>query len=119
MHAHLRHVDGRPFDRAIRQFVIQRAGENARGRGLADAAHAGENPGLRNASRLERIRDGADHGFLADQILECAGTVFAREDAIAGPRSRRGGWRSAEFETRLIVRSRAGNVSIGHQSIRD
>jgi hypothetical protein len=49
VHAEHRHVDGRPLHRAVRQFVIQRAGEDARGGGLADAAHAGEDPGLRDA----------------------------------------------------------------------
>ncbi len=52
MHAEHRHVDGRRGDRAVGQFVIQRAGEDARGRRLADAAHAGQDPGLRNAPGL-------------------------------------------------------------------
>ncbi len=70
LNAHHRHVDGRALDRAVRQFVIQRAGENAGGRRLADPAHAGEDPGLRNAARLEGVGNGADHGLLADQVLE-------------------------------------------------
>jgi PmbA protein len=37
---------------------------------LADAAHAGENPGLRNPPGLEGIGDRADQGVLADQIVE-------------------------------------------------
>ena len=83
VHAHHRHVDGRPLHRAVRQFVIERAGEDARGRGLADAAHAGEDPGLRNASGLERVRDRAHHGVLADQVVESRRPVFARQHAIA------------------------------------
>jgi len=83
MHAEFRHVDGRFGHRAVRQFVIQGAGENARGRGLADAAHAGEHPGLRNAAALEGVRDGAHHRVLADQIVEIGGPVFAGEHAIA------------------------------------
>ena len=54
LHAHHRHVDGRAFDRAVRQFVIERAGEDARGGGFADPAHAGQDPGLRNAARSRR-----------------------------------------------------------------
>ncbi len=56
-----RHVDGRALHGAVRQFVVQRAGEDARGGGFADAAHAGQDPGLRNAAGLERVRDGAHH----------------------------------------------------------
>ena len=93
-----RHVDGRALHRAVRQFVIQRAGENSRGGGFADPAHAGQNPGLRNAAGLERVRDGADHGVLADQIVETGGTVFARQHAVvlAGLR------RSAQIEAALM-----------------
>lgn len=117
VHAHLRHVDGRSLHRAVRQFVIQCAGENARGCRLADAANTGENPGLGNTARLERIRNGADHGLLADQIVEIGGTIFAGEHAVAG--AGRWGGCAAKCETRLIVLGRAGNVSIGHRSIRD
>ena len=78
-----------PVHRAVGQFVIERAGEDARGRGLADAAHAGEDPGLRDAAGLERIRDGAHHGVLADQVVEARRAVFARQHAIAGRRRRR------------------------------
>ena len=77
-----RHFDGRRGDRAVRQFVIERARQNARRRGLADAAHAGENPGLRNAAGLERVRDRTHHGVLADQIVERGRPVFARQHAI-------------------------------------
>ena len=92
-------------DRTVRQFVIERARQNARGRGLADAAHAGEDPGLRNAPDLERVRDGAHHGVLADQVVEAGRAVFARQHAIAGaagasPRSRPVG-----FAVSLIVPS--------------
>jgi len=82
MHAHHRHVDGRPLHRTIRQFVIQRPGENPRGRGLSDPAHPGQNPCLRNPAGFERVRNGADHGILADQILETGGAVFARQHAV-------------------------------------
>ncbi|MBV6488911.1 MAG: hypothetical protein GHHEDOFH_02881 [Pseudorhodoplanes sp.] len=82
MHAGLRHRDRRPRDRIVRQLVVQRARQDARGRGLADAAHAGQDPGLRDAPGGEGIGDGADHRLLPDQIVERGGTVFARQHAI-------------------------------------
>ena len=82
VHAELRHHDGRSGDRTIGQFVIQRAGENARRRRLADAADAGQDPGLRNATGLERVRDGAHHRVLADQIVKAGRPVFAGEHAV-------------------------------------
>ncbi len=82
VHAEVRHVDGRPLHRAIRLFVVQRTGENPRGRGFADAADAGQDPGLRNPARLERIRDGADHGLLADQVVETGRAVFACQHPV-------------------------------------
>ena len=63
-------------------FIIEGAGENARGRGLADAAHAGQNIGLVDAVEVEGVRQRADHRLLADQILEARGAVFAGKDAI-------------------------------------
>ena len=103
MHAEHRHVDGRPLHRAVGQFVIQRAGENPRRGGLADAAHAGQDPGLRNPPGLERVGDGAHHGLLADQIVETGGAVFPRQHAIglAGLR------RAAEIEAALIGRQQS------------
>ena len=82
MGAEHRHVDGRPLHRTIRQLVIQGAGQDAGRGGLADAANAGEDPGLRNAAGLERIRDRAHHGLLADQIREAGGAVFARQNPV-------------------------------------
>ena len=84
MDAEPRHFDGRRGDRAVGQFVIERAGEDARRRGLADAAHPGEDPGLRDAAELERVRDGAHHGVLTDQVAERRRPVFARQHAVGG-----------------------------------
>ncbi len=67
---------------ARRQFIIEGAGEDARGRGLADAAHAGQNIGLMDSVEVEGVRQRPDHGLLADQILEARGAIFAGEDAI-------------------------------------
>ena len=82
LHAEHRHVDRRAFDRAVGQFVIQRARQNARGGRLPDAAHAGQDPGLRDAAGLERVRDRAHHRFLSDQVGEGRGAIFARQHAI-------------------------------------
>ena len=98
MHAHDRHVDGRPLHRAIRQFVVQRAGENPRGGGFADAAHAGQNPGLRDPAGFERVRNRTDHGILADEIVETGGAVFSRQYAIVLA----GLGRAAEVEAALM-----------------
>ena len=86
MHAKLRHMDcrarhgGAPDPRG--QFVIEGAGEDARGRRLTDAAHASQNIGLVDAVEVEGVRQRPDHGVLADQILEARGAVFAGKDAI-------------------------------------
>ena len=121
MHARHRHMDGRSLDRSVGQFVIQRTGENPRGGGFSDAAHAGQNPGLRNPPGLERIRNGTDHRVLADQIFETGGPVFPRQHAIMLA----GLGRAAEVEAavrgavRLGRGRRYGNASIGHRSIRN
>ena len=67
---------GRPLHRAMGQLIVERAGEDPGGRGLADAAYAGQDPGLGNPSGLERIGDRAHHGFLADQIIETGGAYL-------------------------------------------
>ena len=82
MHADGRHPDRRAGDGAVGQLVVERAREDARGRRLADAAHAGEDPGLRDAGGLERVRDRAHHGVLADQVVEGRGTILARKHAV-------------------------------------
>ena len=121
MGAEHRHVDGRPFDRSVGQFVIQRPGEDPRRRGLADPAHAGQDPGLRHPPGLERVRHGADHGVLADQVVEAGGAVFARQHAVMLA----GLGRAAEVEAALMGgvgiggRGRYGCGSVGHRSIRN
>ena len=87
VHPELGHVDAGLIDPA-RNAVVQRAGENARGRRLAGAAHAGENIGLMDAARGEGIGDGPDHRLLADEVLEALRPVFSRQNAI-GRRGRR------------------------------
>ena len=119
MHAEHRHVDGRPFHRAIGQFVVERTRQNARSGGLADAAHAGQHPGLRNPPSLERIGQRPHHGVLADQMVEAAGAIFAGQHPIG---CRRGsGRRLAERKTRLlgnVARRKCRGASVSHHSIR-
>ena len=79
--AEFRHVDGRPVDLAG-DGIVERAGEDARGRGLADAADAGEHVGLRDAAGAEGIGQRPHHRLLADQVGEALRPVFAREHAI-------------------------------------
>src|SRR5215470_6692801 len=84
MDAHHRHLDRRLDDGAVGKLIVESARKNARRRGLADPAHAREDPGLRNAARLECIRKRAHHRILTDQILKGRGPILAREHAI-GP----------------------------------
>jgi hypothetical protein len=48
--------------------VVERARQNAGRGGLADTAHAGEHPRLRDPARRKRVGEGADHRLLADQF---------------------------------------------------
>ena len=114
VHAEVRHVDGRPLHRTISLLVVQRAGENARGGGFADAADAGEDPGLRNPTGFERIRDGADHGLLADQIVEAGRAVFACQHPVG-----LGGLAAAGQAALAVSRFVGGSASITHRSIRN
>ena len=52
---------------------LSAAGDDPRRRRLADAAHAGEHEGMRDAARSRRRSQGADHRFLADQLGEGRG----------------------------------------------
>ncbi len=63
---------------------IQPARKDARGRRLADAAHAGQHPGMRDAARREGILQRPDHRLLADQVVEARRAVFPRENLVAG-----------------------------------
>ena len=107
MDAELGHVDGR-LAGAVGLLVVEAAGQDAGRRGLADAADAGEHPGLRDAAGLEGVREGAHHRLLADQVVEGAGAVFAGKDAVGRGR-RRGGRRGGKArQGRLVVQGRAG-----------
>ena len=80
------HVDGRLIDLAG-DGIVERAGEDAGGGGLADAAHAGEHVGLRDAAAVEGVGERPDHRLLADQIGEALRPVFAGKHPVgAGTR---------------------------------
>ena len=68
--------------RAVGSDAIEGARENAGRRRLADAAHAGQDKGVRDSPRRDRIRQGAHHRLLPDQLGEGRRPIFAGEDAI-------------------------------------
>ena len=85
-------MDGGLGPLAVRADAVERAGDDARGGGLAHAAHAGEHEGMGDAAGGEGVGQGAHQRFLPDQAGEIGGAVFARQDAIGflgrGPRSK-------------------------------
>src|SRR5262245_19558141 len=78
---------------AVRTDAVEAARQDARGRGLADAAHAGQHEAVRQTPLCDRIGEGAHQRFLADQPGEITRPVFAREDTITfgGPLLHTGG----------------------------
>ena len=128
MDAEFGHVDARRVDLAG-NAIIEGAGENARSRGFADAAHAGQDIGLMDAARGEGVGERPDHRLLADEVLEPLGAVFARENAIGRGGCRRGGGRGFDGKQRIrhrpplpfrfdrrsgsILNSRSGRLGCG------
>jgi len=53
---------------------------------------------LRDPAGLERVRNGTDHGILADQIVETGRAIFSRQHAIVLA----GLGRAAEVEAALM-----------------
>ncbi len=75
----------RAFATGISRFAalaIQRFREDARNRGLAHAAGAGEQIGMVHAAGVERIGERAHDMLLPDEFGELAGAPFAREYLI-------------------------------------
>ena len=85
-------------------LIVEGAGENARGRRLADAAHAGQDIGLMDAARGEGIGERPDHRLLADQVLEPlrAGICARERDRLR--RRRRGSGRGIDGKQRIAHR---------------
>ncbi len=63
---------------AVRPGAIQGLGQDARQRGLADAARTGKQVGVMQPLLFQRMRERAHHVLLADQRGEIPGAPFAR-----------------------------------------
>ena len=68
------------------RLEVQAAREDAGRRGLADAAHAGQHPGMRDAPGREGVAQRAHHRLLADQVVEARRAVFAGEHLVVPER---------------------------------
>jgi hypothetical protein len=68
--------------RSDARLAVDGLGEDARERGLADAARSREQVRVVQALRIERVRERRDHVLLADELLENAGAPLARQDLI-------------------------------------
>ena len=86
----------------VRSCAVERLGQNARHRGFAHAAGAGEQISMVQALRAERIAQGLDHMRLPDHLRKVLGTVFAGKDEVrhaailkCSPMARDRLWRSA------------------------
>ena len=62
--------------------AVESLGEDARAGGLADAARAGEQVGVRDAAGLDRARQHLRDVVLADQVREDLRPVLERERAM-------------------------------------
>src|SRR5262249_47794238 len=67
---------------AVGSDAIQSPRDDARCRCLADAAHAGEHEGMRDAPARDGVAQSAHHRLLTDQGSEIDGAVLAGEDAV-------------------------------------
>ena len=127
---HLDHVDVPPLgDRAarladiaggdrrpalpVRADAVQRLGDQPRGRGLADPAHARQQEGMSNPAALDGIGERLHHRILADQLGEGLRPVFARQHAVrrTARRGRRRRFGQIEPEARSAS-SRSGESDI-------
>ena len=63
-------------------FTIERFRQDSCGRCFPDAARSDEQIGVCEPVLLNRILERARHMGLADQIVECLGAIFAREDLV-------------------------------------
>ena len=65
-------------------FAVEASREDACGRGLADAARAGEDERLRDAAGRDRVAQRLRHAALADHVVEALRTPLAGEDLVGG-----------------------------------
>ncbi|MDF9865854.1 hypothetical protein M2437_004836 [Methylorubrum pseudosasae] len=80
--AEFRHRHGGAGIRLPGAQVVEAAGEDAGGGRLADAAHAREHPGLRDAVGRKGVAQRAHHGALADQVIEGLRAIFSRQHPV-------------------------------------
>ncbi len=78
------HAAGRGSDAAlaVRTLAIERLGQDARDRGFAHAARAGEQVGVVQPLLRERVGERLHHVLLPHHLREGLGTVFAGEHKI-------------------------------------
>ena len=74
----------------VRANAIERLGDEAGGRCLANPAHAGEQESMGDSAALDGVGEGLHHRVLADQLVEGLRPILAGENAVGG---RRPGWR--------------------------
>ena len=67
---------------AVGSRIVQGPRDDPRGGGLPDAAHPGQDKGMRQAVRVYGVGQGSDHGLLADQVGEGRRPVLARQHPI-------------------------------------
>ena len=72
-------------------LAVEGHGEDARAGGLADAAGAGEEDGVRHASGVDRVAHGPRDVFLSRQIVEGLRAPFSGEDDVGHRRISAGG----------------------------
>ena len=103
---------------AVGADAVERLGDDARRRGLAHAAHAREDEGMREPAPLEGVGEGAHHRLLADEVGEAAGPVFARQYAIGcgiavhGTCGHGARWRSLSMGWEVDKRPGAGSLRL-------
>ena len=74
--AHAAGFRGRPL------LAVQRPGQDARGRGLADATGTGEDERLGDAAGRDRVAKGLGDALLPDHVVEALRAPLARENLV-------------------------------------
>ena len=89
------------------RLAVERLGEDPRHRGLARAARAGEEVGLPELAKLDRVPQRPDDRLLADDVVEVLRPVFAVERSHASIES---GIVAAALSAFAVLRSKRGKV---------
>ena len=85
-------------------FAVERFSQNARHRGLADTAGAGEQIGVMQALRTQGIGQRLHNMRLTHQLFECFRTVFASEHQIGHNSDSTGRTISLDGPSRMVKR---------------